>query len=266
MGEHAEAGSWSILGYMMMNCRTVAEAAEKSGRYQRIIGNLITVDVKIHLNRIKAVYYTPPHAPLMTRHCFESTFSSSMRLFRTLTGKEINPVEVTFFYPEPQEVSEYERIFRCPVRFGQKENSLSIHPSVINMPILFANPDLLAYFENYAQEFIREMEWKAKVIQEVTLIILSNLDDEGLDIRKVAREMAVRVRTLQNKLKEEGVVFSGLLSKIREELAKKYLAQDYTVEEITYLLGYSDPSVFRKAFKKWSSITPREYRKNVFLT
>jgi AraC-like DNA-binding protein len=55
-------------------------------------------------------------------------------------------------------------------------------------------------------------------------------------------------------------VFSDLLRDIRERLAKKYLHENYTVEQITYLLGFSEPSVFRKAFKKWSGVTPREYR------
>jgi len=68
------------------------------------------------------------------------------------------------------------------------------------------------------------------------------------------------VRTLQNHLKSEGVVFRELLENTRERLAKKYLRENYTVEDITYLLGFSEPSVFRKAFKKWSGSTPREYR------
>ncbi|TLN05579.1 helix-turn-helix transcriptional regulator, partial [bacterium] len=97
----------------------------------------------------------------------------------------------------------------------------------------------------------------------VTRIMLSYLDDRSLSIDKVAREMAVSVRTLQMRLDEEGVAFSDLLKEIRERLAKQYLCENYTVEQITYLLGFSEPSVFRKAFKKWSGVTPKEYRENM---
>jgi len=72
--------------------------------------------------------------------------------------------------------------------------------------------------------------------------------------------MSVSVRTLQKRLEAEGVAFSDLLQDVRERLAKKYLCEDYSVEQITYLLGFSEPSVFRKAFKKWAGLTPREYR------
>jgi AraC-like DNA-binding protein len=260
MGEYAEAGSWSILGYMMMNCKTLGEAIEKSGRYSRIIGNLIEAWPVFLGNKIRVVYGTPPHTPKMSRHCFESIFSSSVRMMRVLTGVKINPLEVTFIYPEPESRSDFERIFCCPVRFGQKENSMTFDLEIANTPVLMANPALLAYFESYAQDFLAKMDRKSETSQAVTRIILARLDDEKLNIDKVAREMAVSVRTLQIRLEKEGVLFSDLLREIRERAAKKYLYENYSVEQITYLLGFSDPSVFRKAFKKWTGSTPREYR------
>jgi AraC-like DNA-binding protein len=119
---------------------------------------------------------------------------------------------------------------------------------------------MLEHFETYAQEFLAEMDEPREVTREVTRILLSSLDDESITIKKVARQMSMSVRTLQNHLKDEGVVFSDLLKVVRERLAKKYLRENYTVEEITYLLGYSEPSTFRKAFKKWAGITPKQYR------
>jgi len=260
MGEFAQPGSWSILGYLMMNCKTLGEAFEKSGRYQRIIGNLITGRMELGLGKVRAVYFTPPHAPQMSRHCFESTFSSSVRMMRTLTGVHLSPLEVAFTYPEPQARAEYERIFCCPVRFGQKENAVTLDMRIVNTPIRMANPGLLEHFEKYARDFLAEMERKDEYTRKVTKTILARLDDESLSIEKVAKELSVSVRTLQNHLEAEGVAFSDLLRDIREKLAKKYLHENYTVEQITYLLGFSEPSVFRKAFKKWSGITPREYR------
>jgi AraC-like DNA-binding protein len=121
---------------------------------------------------------------------------------------------------------------------------------------------LLQQFEDYAQYFLAQMELKPSTTRQVTKIILARLDDRSLSVEKVAREMAVSVRTLQMRLDEEGVAFSDLLQEIRERLAKQYLRENYTVEQITYLLGFSEPSVFRKAFKKWSGVTPKEFRES----
>lgn len=260
MGEFAEAGSWSILGYVMMNCRTLGEAFEKSGKYSRIIGNMIEGRAELGFKKVRFIVFTPPHTPKMSRHCYESTLSSSVRMMRMLAGVHINPLEVTFIYPQPESTAEYERVFCCPVKFGQKENSMTLDWSVGNLPIRMANADLLEHFEQYAQNLLDEMQRRDEHTRAVTRIILSRLDDESLSIEKVAKEMAVSVRTLQKRLEDEGVVFSDLLRDIRQRLAQKYLRENYSVEQITYLLGFSEPSVFRKAFKKWSGVTPREYR------
>jgi AraC-like DNA-binding protein len=151
-----------------------------------------------------------------------------------------------------------------PVRFGQNDNSMTFDLSIANTPILLANPGLLEYFEKYAQDFLAEMDRKDEHTRVVTKIILAHLDDESLSINKVDKEMAVSVRTLQNRLDEEGVVFSDLLKDIRQRLAQKYLCENYSVEQITYLLGFSEPSVFHKTFKKWSGVTPREFRERSF--
>ncbi len=264
MGQYAEPGSWSILGYMMMNCENLGQAFEKSARYQRIIGNLISGHAYLKFNKIKAVLETPDYAPEMSRHCFEAAISSSVRMMRSLTGTEISPSQVTFTYPTPACVDEYERVFQCPVLFKDRHNSMTLDFKILRTPILLPNPELLAHFEDYAQTFLAEMERKDATTQRVTKIILSRLDDEDLTINKVAKEMSVSVRTLQNRLKDEGVVFSDLLMDIRQRLAKKYLRENYTVEEITYLLGYSEPSVFRKAFKKWSGVTPKTFRESPY--
>jgi AraC-like DNA-binding protein len=244
----------------MMNCKTLGEAFEKTGRYQRIIGNLITARAELGFGKVRLIYFTPPRAPQMSRHCFDSTFSSSMRLARTLSGLPLDPLEVTFIYPEPELRAEYERIFHCPVRFGQRDNAMTLDASLGSLPVRMANPALLAHFEQYAQDFIAQMEKGDSATQAVTRIILARLDDPSLSIEKVAREMAVSVRTLQKRLEAEGVVFSDLLRDIRRRLAEKYLREDYSVEQITYLLGFSEPSVFRKSFKKWLGVTPGEYR------
>ena len=262
MGEYVEAGNWSILGYLMMNCATMGQAFEKSARYSRIIGNMIEAKAAWHFNKIKIILYTPPHAPQMSRHCYDSTLASSVRMIRTLTGSNYTPHQITFTAPAPQDTTEYERIFQCPVLFRQKEVSMLIDTSLLNMPVLMANPNLLAYFEQYAQDFLADIDRENEYTQTVTKIVLAHLDDESLSIKKVAREMAVSVRTLQLHLEEEGVVFTDLMKAIREKLAKQYLRENYSVEQITYMLGFSEPSVFRKAFKKWVGLTPREFREN----
>ena len=260
MGEFAEAGSWSILGYLMMNSKTVGEAIEKTNRYSRIVGDLIQTHKRIQDQKIEFVFSKSPFIPKMSRHCFEASISGCVHMLRALTGVKLIPVDVRFDSPLPKTTDEYRRIFQCPVHFEQTENSLTIDTNLLETPILLPNPELLQYFENYAKDYMAKIDQKNELTREMTRQILSQLDRENLTIDSIAQEMHMSVRTLQNRLSKEGAVFSKLLRNARVKLAQNYLREGYSVEMITYLLGFSEPSVFRKAFKKWSGVTPGEYR------
>lgn len=260
MGEFAEAGSWSILGYMMMNCRTLGEAFEKSAKYYRIIGDLIEGRVSLRKGKVKVALTVPPNAPALSRHCYESVISSSVTMMRTLSGIDISPLEVGFSYPEPESRREYDRIFRCPVAFGQSETSMTIDPAIARIGVLYANPALLERIEDYAREFLSSLEEGESASRRATRLILAKLADESLSIRSVARDMSMSVRTFQARLGAEGRRFGELVSDVRRNLAEKYLREGFSVEEITCLLGFSEASVFRKAFKKWTGLTPGEFR------
>jgi AraC-like DNA-binding protein len=126
--------------------------------------------------------------------------------------------------------------------------------------VVYANPGLLEHLEGYARELLAGLEEKDAVTRATTRLILARLADESLSIETVAREMAMSVRTLQTRLEAEGRRFADLLREVRENLAAGYLRERLPVEEITCLLGFSDPSVFRKAFKRWTGMTPGKYR------
>lgn len=260
IGEFSEVDNWSILGFMMMNCRTLGEAFEKSGRYSAIIGNLIHGRVQIGFRKIKMILMTPKYVPELPRHCFEAAFSGGVRLMRSLSGKPLSPLEVGFSYPLPESIDEYRRIFGCPVLFGRKHTYMTLDMSLAKVPVPLPNAAMLEHFENYAKEYLSELEGADKTTRMVTREILSRLDQKKVNIGSIAADLSMSVRTLQNRLKSEGTVFSELLDETRRRLAEKYLRENFTVEDITYLLGFAETSVFRKAFKKWSGMTPKEFR------
>ena len=90
-----------------------------------------------------------------------------------------------------------------------------------SLPVRMANPALVEHFEQYAQDFLAQMERNGATTQVATKIILARMDDPSLSIEKVAREMFVSVRTLQKRLESEGVVFSDLLRDIRQTAGQK---------------------------------------------
>lgn len=262
VGEFAVAGSWSILGHMMMSSRTLAQAFEMSAKYCRIVGNLVVGRARFRGGRIELSLEAQAGSPSLSRHCFECTLSSLVSLMRSLTGAAVSPLEVRISYPEPDSElrREYERVFRCPVVFDADETGMVLDKSIGEVPILYANPVLLGRIEGYAREFLASLEARDAATRVATKCILAKLAGDSLSIESVARDMAMSVRTLQARLEAEGRRFSELVAELRRSLAERYLREGLSVDEITCLLGFAEPSVFRKAFKKWTGITPGEFR------
>jgi AraC-like DNA-binding protein len=260
MGEFAEPGSFSIVGFIMMNCRTLGEAFLRSGKYYKVVGTMIRGSGAIERGLAKAVFSLASGAPELSRHCFESTLASSVRLMRTLAGDAASPKEVRFTHAAPASDAEHRRIFRCPVFFGRKENALLLDLKILSLPVMAANPALLPHFEEYAQALLARFEGGQRYSQAVADAIARGIGKAAPTVGAIAKDLSMSARTLQTRLEEEGRDFSGILRDVRSELAKKYLRARYSVDDVTFLLGFSDPVAFRKAFKKWSGLTPREYR------
>ena len=92
--------------------------------------------------------------------------------------------------------------------------------------------------------------------------ITEGLKGEEPKLGSIARHLAMSERSIQLKLKEEGLTYQQLLDEVRKEMALSHLQEPYlSTTDIAYLLGFSEPSVFSRAFKKWTGTIPNAYRK-----
>ncbi len=260
MGEYVEPGSWSILGYIMMNCDSIEESILKLQRYSSVVGNLFKIDIKNRNDITEIDLLTATGKSVMSRHCAEAALSSLICIIHCLADEKIFPVQAELAFEQPEKVDEYQRIFQCPVHFNTKETKIFFLYKDLRKKINHSNQSLLNYFEKYAEDALNSLESSSKLIKEVTELVLKKLE-EDLSIHSIAEEMGISGRTLQLRLKKEGKNFINIVKEARESLSKKYLADNYPVDEISYLIGFSEPSIFRRAFKKWTGLTPREFKR-----
>ena len=262
MGEFYEAGNWSILGYLLTNCQTLGEAMIKAGKYSKVIGTLIHTTAFIKDRKIVIIFSTDKNAPSLSRHCFEAALSSTIKMVRDLCKTDIDPVEVGFMTPIQPLLDEYTRVFRSTVRFSQKHCYLVLPAHILDLPVVGPNAGLMEFFEDYVQNYLADIHCIRQFTMEVAKRIMAVLDSTNISIGRISREMAMSRRNLQNHLKEEDTSYRQILENTRVMLAKKYLKEDHTVEDITFMLGFKDISVFRRTFKKWTGCTPSEYRQS----
>jgi AraC-like DNA-binding protein len=265
VAEHFTAGALGILGFVLMNCRTLGESLEKYCRYQRVTGEGIKTRVEKSPGFLTVRFDFYEGCPTPNRHLMEGMAASALGMIKALSGEPIRPIRVESASADPgKDAGEYARIFGCPVLFDRPFDALTFAESLDGTRVLQPSRELLALFETHTVEHLRKMDDKLVYARKVGEECARMLHGEAPNIEAVARKLAMSPRNLQLKLREEGTSYRETLDRVRMDLALGHLKnRQVTVAEVAYLLGFSEPSVFHRSFKRWTGSTPRDFRQSL---
>jgi AraC-like DNA-binding protein len=183
-----------------------------------------------------------------------------VRMCRLTLGEFIAPVSIEMERPVPDEPERWEYMLASKVVFDAPTTRITWSKSDIEDPLVTGDPGLARVNDEQTQAYLDSFLAQS-TSREVVLRIVERLPDGPPNQQQIAEDMNVSNRTLQRKLKEEGTSFMDLLQDTRLQLARKYLRQPgRSVVETAYLLGFSEPSTFSRAFKRWTGVAPAEYR------
>ncbi|AKD02201.1 AraC family transcriptional regulator [Pontibacter korlensis] len=257
--------SMGTIAYVMMNAATLHESLLKLCKYQDIVCGAIQTSLEVQgqqafikLQVVSPVLENP-------RNALDSELVIYKNAFSALVGQPVLFNQVLFAYPRPASIKEHERVFSgAELIFDAKSSGLVFDASYLELPIVTANPELNQLFEKYAEEYLQRLREPKTVRERVQREIAQLLKGEEPSINLVSRSLAMSVRSLQSRLKEEGVTYQALLDEVRKEIAIKHLQDNQqTITDIAYLLGFAEPSVFSRSFKRWTGMPPAAYRQRM---
>ena len=263
-GEAFNVGNYGIVGYVLLNCQTLADVFEKYCRYTSLFCQGVPCQLSVsdgiaffecHLRS----EFIPQNAPSTeSRYDSECTFASTLAAVKALTGKELRPSMVSFCHAPPVDLSEYRRIFQTDLKFSMPFNRLVFNAAYLDWPVLSCNAHLLSFFEQQADAMLGAINGGDRYSQKVAHLIAEHLQGELPKIDAIASALSISTRHLQRELQAEGTSFQKLLDKTRKELALRHLENPtISIHDIAFLLGFSEPSAFNRAFKRWTGKTPR---------
>ncbi len=196
------------------------------------------------------------------RQTVDGTLVFTIREYHELTRKLHFPVKIHLPFDPPVSTSEYERLLQCPVLFGKNEIAIFFKKEHIEESIVTSDYRLLRILVAHAEKRLEEIRAKKSFSDQVKASVTSMIKPEFPTIEQVASHLNISVRTLQRKLANEGAYFKEIIDTLRKEFAFSYLKQnDLTVNQIAYLLNYTDASGFIRSFKRWTGVTPNHWRK-----
>jgi AraC-like DNA-binding protein len=190
----------------------------------------------------------------------EYAIGLTVTMSRVLGGGRSDPLEARFSYSAPAYADEYERILRLPIRFDAVEDGVLFPIAMMDSSNPSADAALRQLLEMYAADQLAEIPTSARFSQRIRACILSMLPLGKLTADAVAAQFSMSNRTLRRRLQQEATSYQEILDDVRAELASHYLTNEKRrIDEIAFLLGFSDPSAFTKAFRRWTGETPADF-------
>lgn len=187
------------------------------------------------------------------------TLAFLLELGRRGTGQ---PLIASFveFSQSMGDIQALEAYFGCRIRVGTC-NRLTLHRKDLDQPFVSYNADMLEILTPVLDQTLGEQQRSRPITEIIKWIIKRSLTGGRPEIQTVARELGMSNRTLQRRLTDEGSSFKHLLTEVRHEQAREYLADiSLDIKEVAFLIGYEDQNSFYRAFRHWEGATPSDWR------
>jgi AraC-like DNA-binding protein len=160
-------------------------------------------------------------------------------------------------HPEPAHSAEYSRLLKTPVVFGSNKNALLIANSWPDIKLHRPNPYVLGILSEHARKLMDSLQSAKTARGQAESILIPLLHKGDLSMDLIVKKMGLSRQTLYRKLKSEGTNYEKVLDSLRHKMALHYLGSgNASVNETAYLVGFSDPSAFSRAFKRWTGDRP----------
>ncbi|WP_121603723.1 AraC family transcriptional regulator [Virgibacillus sp. Bac332] len=188
------------------------------------------------------------------------TLAFLLELGRRGTGQPLMAKFVEFTH-SMGDLQALEAYFGCHIRIGANCNRLTLHRRDLDLPFVSYNEELLEILTPVLDKSLDEQQRSRSITEMVKWIMKRNLTGGRPDIQTVASEFGMSDRTLQRRLTDEGTNFKHLLTQVRHELAREYLADpSFDIKEVAFMIGYEDQNSFYRAFRIWEGDTPLNWR------
>lgn len=264
LGAKVSADSFDAPMFAALCSRTLDEAAQRVATYKRLIAPAtLHVDIGKAGTALELEWLDPTaQAPAAL---IDGELAFFVQLARLGTRSHVCPLEVT----SPRIVAPRAAYLAC---FGVAPSEgprprLVFRPADATRPFLTANARMWDVFEPALRRRLSEIDDRATHEERVRAALLELLPAGKVSMDSVARKLGTAARTMQRRLKQEGVTFQDVLDRTREHLARHYLTTSrMSGAEISFLLGFEDPNSFVRAFHKWTGTTPDQVRESATAT
>ena len=248
------------LGYAWLASSNLRSAFERLVRFLRVTTEGIECRIEEENGEFSMIHCFNKEA-LDIPQMADAQLALIVSLCRINYGQNLDPISVSFTHSAPEEPGEYFSFFRCPIIFDAPDNRITLTQEAVDKRLISDNPMLAQLHDQVMIKYLANLE-RDNIVEQVKAVIIDQLPSGNVTDDSVAEALYMSRRTFHRKLQQEETIFRSILHEVRQELAEKYIKDSsLNLNEISFLLGFSEMSSFSRAFKRWTGSSPSAYRK-----
>jgi len=260
MGVNAPESMLQILGHLMVSCRTPRDAFGVFQRYSPLLGDGLSYALTEEGQFGRFTYHCPVPLGATTRFGAEYVLVMAQRIAsHFITDGDVHPEALLFEHAAPDYAHRYARTFHCPIHFSQGANALVFPRAVLDATQPHADATVNTALRDMAERMIQEIDGPRTVSDRIRVLLRYEESLAEVDVGKLARSLGITPRSLRRRLAAEGASLTALVDEARCRLACEELRRHGSIKAIAERVGFSEPSAFHRAFKRWTGQTPLEY-------
>ncbi|KFA93198.1 AraC family transcriptional regulator [Archangium violaceum] len=258
LGAALRVDDLDALGFLMVSSRTLGDALEHVLRYQRLWSEGERFSLERNAGRVTVTYH--PHGPerlahrLMAQLVFADLIVNGGRLVGGLPGARLR-----LRGPRPVEAPEYARVLGVPVSFRAPQDVLVMPAALLARPLPGADAGLSGVLARATDRMMAGLPASSRVADQVRALLPELLPESGASLAHLAARLRMSPRTLQRRLRDEGTSLEAEREAFRRQQAHVLLEAETPIAEVAWRLGYSAPSAFHHAFRRWTGRSPRTF-------
>lgn len=245
-----------VIEYLFLSSPTFGDGLIRTIKYQDVLSSAFHLELKQHDGLVMLTGFQHP-----VRHYQDCAISILIDFFKYISDGKFHASKIDLAYPIQMNVNEYQKFWQCPIEMDATHGCIYFDAQLLNLHSPAAAPDLLKIHESMAEQQLEFLE-KHQLIEDIERILASGILEAGqFDQEQIATLLNKNPRTLRADLQLINSSYEKILSNYREKLSRKLLANTQeNIDQIVYLTGFSEPSAFSRAFKRWTGETPTAYR------
>mgnify|MGYP003402765962 FL=1 len=259
--QRSRVGTFPLMMHAALNAETLGEALRHGCHFYRVLTDEITLSLREQGDSARFVLRLR-RPDLDTGHVLSETILLCWYRFACwLINRRILLSETTFDYATPAHVAEYHQLYPCPHHFGHTETSLVFDARLLSLPITRSRDELKALIRELPLGFFIKPVFQGSFGHRVRSRLLQGEGGELPALDAVAADFFMTGRTLRRKLLDEGTSFQEIKDGLRRDQAMTLLRQTaLSIQIVAQQVGFREATVFIKAFRLWTGMTPGDYR------